>query len=90
MGAKGAGTFAPFIDFLLEQIRMRTSLKKEEGQLCVVLLPSHQPVWLNVAFPLSIHKLTKNLFEHIVHAVGLIYSAVLHVVKSFTEDFRLS
>lgn len=35
----------------LEQVRMRASSQEQECQLCVVLLPRHQPVGFDVTLP---------------------------------------
>ena len=35
----------------LKQIRMRAGIEQQQCQFVVVLLPKHQPVWLNVALP---------------------------------------
>ena len=37
--------------YKLEQVRMRASSQEEQRQFSVVLLPRHQPVWLDVALP---------------------------------------
>ena len=33
---------------------MCAGLQEKQNQLCVVLLPCHQPIWLNVALPLPL------------------------------------
>ena len=37
-----------------EDIRVRTSLKEQQRQLVVVLLPRHQPIRLNMTLPLAL------------------------------------
>ena len=38
---------------LLKQIRMRSRLYEQKRQFRIVLFPHHQPVWFDVAFPLT-------------------------------------
>ena len=38
----------------------------------------------------AIHESTKYFLKHVVHAIGLIYPAIFHVLHSLTESCRLS
>ena len=48
---------------------MRASLQEQECQLCVVLLPCHQPVRLDVTFPDTL-KLARQFVWAVLEAVN--------------------
>ena len=74
MGGFFKAAFAPNApltsDFIgegrLEQVGMRAGLQEQQRQLHVVLLPYHQPVWLDVTFPLSV-SVARKLMWSITH-----------------------
>ena len=47
-------TYAQHVGKESEQVGVRAGLQKQQRQFVVILLPRHQPVRLDVAFPLSL------------------------------------